>query len=80
MEIKVLGPGCRKCREQYDSVREAVDELGLEATVTKVERIDEIADLGVLFPPALVIDGEVVASGSVVRGSKLAGLLRGASR
>ncbi len=80
MEIKVLGPGCRKCREQYDSVREAVDDLGLEATLTKVERIDEIADHGVLFTPALVIDGEVKASGSVLRGPKLAELLRGAAR
>lgn len=80
MEIKVLGPGCRKCREQFDSVREAVGELGLQATVTKVERIDEIADLGVLFPPALVIDGAVVVSGKVVRGAKLAELLREASR
>jgi small redox-active disulfide protein 2 len=80
MEIKVLGPGCRKCREQYDSVRAAVEELGLDATVTKVERVDQIADLGVLFTPALVVDGEVVASGKVVGGAKLVGLLRGVSR
>jgi len=76
VEIKVLGPGCLKCGKQYEEAQEAIELAGVEATLEKVERIDEIASYGVLFTPAVVIDGEVKASGSVVKAAKLAQILR----
>ena len=42
MEIKVLGPGCPKCRKLADSAQQAVEELGIDAEVIKVEDINEI--------------------------------------
>ncbi len=78
MEIKVLGPGCAKCHKQFDEARKAVEELGLDATVTRVEALDEIAGYGVMFTPGLVVDGEVIHSGSVLRAAKLAAKLKGA--
>ncbi len=76
MEVKVLGPGCTKCNKLYDETRKAIDEAGVEATLVKVEDINEIADHGVMFTPALVIDGEVRSSGSVLKAAKIAALLR----
>lgn len=77
MEIKVLGPGCAKCHKQLDEARKAVDEHGLDATVTYVQAIDEIAGYGVLFTPAVVVDGQVIHSGSVLQAAKLAAKLKG---
>ena len=47
MEIKVLGPGCAKCKKTEEIVREAVAEAGVEAVVVKVTDIMEIAKSGV---------------------------------
>lgn len=77
MEIKVLGPGCSKCNKLFEETRKAIDETGVDATLEKIERIDEIADHGVMFTPALVIDGEVKSSGKVLTAAKIAALLLG---
>ena len=65
MEIKVLGPGCPKCKKLYDLTLAAVQEAGVDASVTKVERLDEIAAHGIVFTPGLVIDGEVLSTGKI---------------
>lgn len=80
MDIKVLGPGCLKCNKLYEETRKAIDETGVDATLTKVEGLAEIADHGVMFTPALVVDGEVKSSGSVLKAAKIAALLREAAR
>ena len=65
MEIKVLGPGCPRCDQTEDNVRQALRESGLEARVEKVKGAMEIARHGVLTTPAVVIDGEVKCVGKV---------------
>lgn len=63
MEIKVLGPGCKKCKQLEQAVRKAVAEVGLDATVEKITAVDEIAAHNVLLTPGLVINGKVKVSG-----------------
>ena len=65
MEIKILGTGCAKCKALEKATREAVDELKLDATVTKVEDIMEIITFNIMSTPALVVDGKVVVKGRV---------------
>ena len=65
MEIKVLGPGCPKCKTLEKATLEAVASAGIEANVSKVEDIVEIMNYGVMQTPALVIDGKVVVKGRV---------------
>lgn len=65
MEIKILGPGCANCKHLYKITSEAVTQLNIEATVTKVEDITEIMKYGIVKTPAIVIDGEVVVKGRV---------------
>ena len=65
MDIKVLGPGCPKCRRTERIVREAVAESGRQAVVEKVRDILEIAGYGVFGTPAVVIDGEVKSVGKI---------------
>ncbi len=65
MEIKVLGPGCPKCKQTEQRVREAVSEAGITANIEKVTDIMEIAGYGVLGTPAVIIDGEVKSVGKI---------------
>jgi small redox-active disulfide protein 2 len=65
VEIKVLGPGCANCKRLYQEAERAVARAGVQATITKVEAMEEIASYGILRTPGLVIDGKVVASGRI---------------
>ncbi|MCI4442900.1 MAG: thioredoxin family protein, partial [Lentimicrobium sp.] len=37
--IKVLGPGCPKCKTTFHNVEEAEKQLGIEGEVNKIEHI-----------------------------------------
>ena len=80
MEIKVLGTGCAKCKKLFVEVQAAVAESGVEAAISKVEKIDEITSYGVLMTPALIIDGEVKSSGKIPKASKILEWLKSASK
>lgn len=66
MNIKVLGTGCKKCKELEVNVHEAVEQLGINAQVEKVEDIPTIMKYGVMSTPALVIDEKVVSTGKLL--------------
>jgi len=65
MKISILGTGCAKCRQTAEVVRQAVTEVGVDATVYKVEEIREIMKFRVMRTPAVAIDDKVVISGRV---------------
>lgn len=73
--IEILGTGCPKCNALEQSAREAVANLGLDAEITKVARMDDIVARGVLMTPAIVIDGEVKSSGRVLSAAEVEKLL-----
>lgn len=77
MLIKILGPGCKNCENLEQRTREAVDRLGLDATIEKVTDYGEIAGYGVMKTPGLVVDEKVVMSGHVPTAKAIADLLRG---
>jgi small redox-active disulfide protein 2 len=65
MDIQILGTGCAKCKTLYANAEAAVKELGLDATLTKVEDLREIIKLGVMTTPALAVNGKVKVAGKV---------------
>lgn len=65
MEVKVLGPGCPKCKQTEQNVRDAIAEAGVDATVEKITDVLEIADYGIYAVPAVVVDGEIKCVGKV---------------
>ena len=75
MEIKVLGPGCPKCRQTEKNVKEAVVESGVEAKVEKVTNLLEIAKYGVFGTPAVVVDGQVKSVGKIPAKDEIKGWL-----
>jgi small redox-active disulfide protein 2 len=75
MKIAVLGTGCAKCTKLYDTAREAVAALGLDAEVQKVSDIQQILAYGVMITPALVVDGQVKLAGKVPTVDELKAML-----
>jgi small redox-active disulfide protein 2 len=65
MEVAILGPGCARCRATEKAVREALREMGKEATVVKVEDIKEMVRYGISMTPAVAIDGTIRLAGKV---------------
>ena len=65
MEIKVCGPGCANCTRAENTVKEAVAAAGIDAAIYKITDFAEMAKLGVLSTPAVVIDGQIKCVGKV---------------
>lgn len=75
MEIKILGPGCPKCKTLERLTNEVVQQNGIEATVTKVEDIVAIMNYGIMTTPALVVNEKVVLKGRIPSVEELKKLL-----
>ncbi|MCS5695332.1 thioredoxin family protein [Desulfofundulus thermocisternus] len=65
MEIKIFGPGCPKCKALHKAVTEVVNEMGLNADIKKVEKLDEIMQAGVMLTPGLMVNGKLKVFGRV---------------
>lgn len=65
MKIEVLGPGCPRCQATEKNAKKAIEELGLDAKLTKVTDVVEISKRKVLSTPALLVDGEIKVSGKI---------------
>ena len=65
MDIKILGPGCPKCRQTAEIVQEAITETGVNASVEKVTDVMKIAGYGVFGTPSVIIDGDVKCVGKI---------------
>jgi small redox-active disulfide protein 2 len=66
MKVQILGTGCAKCKALEANADRAIRELGLDAEIEKVSRIEDIMRMGVMMTPALAVDGEVKSSGQVL--------------
>lgn len=75
MKIAILGTGCPKCRQTAEVVRQAVERAGVDATIQKVEDIQEIVKYRVMRTPALAVDGQVKISGKVPSVEEVVALL-----
>ena len=75
MEIKVIGEGCEKCDKLYENTCLAVKELGLEASIDKVEDLMDIVRLGVMTTPSVMVDGKLIISGRVPKVKEIIKLL-----
>ena len=69
MHIKVLGPGCAKCKKLEKMTKELVAEKGIDAEIFK------IMQFGVMSTPGLVINEKVVLSGRLPSTSELSEIL-----
>lgn len=65
--IKVLGPGCPKCKTTFANVETAVKQLGIDAEIIKIEDIEEMMKYNILTTPVLMIDGVIKVKGRIAQ-------------
>ncbi|MDR3375768.1 MAG: thioredoxin family protein [Ancalomicrobiaceae bacterium] len=74
-DIKVLGPGCKRCQATADMVQAEADRLGIAVTVEKVTDYAAIAGYGIAATPGIVVDGKLVHAGGLPRAEDIAAWL-----
>lgn len=75
MEIKVLGPGCAKCKTTYNVIEKVIKENNLDVKLTKVDDIMEMMNYNIMTTPAVVVDEVVKMKGQVPSESDVKKLL-----
>lgn len=73
MEIKVVGPGCKNCKNLLSATETAVAELGKDpgkemGSDIQIIYVTEMADIiatGIMRTPGLLINGKVKVMGRV---------------
>ena len=65
MKIQILGSGCAKCHALTAVAEQAANDMSIEYEIEEVTDVARYADFGVMFTPALVVDGVVKLSGKV---------------
>ncbi|RGK78077.1 thioredoxin family protein [Parabacteroides sp. 20_3] len=73
--MKILGPGCAKCKSTYQVIERVVSENKLDVKLTKIEDIAEIMSYDIMATPAVVVDGTVKIKGHVPSESEVKQLL-----
>ncbi len=63
--IKVLGSGCAKCVKTAEFIEKIAAEKQVAVSVVKETNPEKIMAYGVMSTPAVVIDEQVVHSGSM---------------
>ncbi len=65
MKIKILGPGCARCHQLGQTVKDVVKELAIDASIEEVKDVKKIMAYPILTTPGLVLNEELVCSGKV---------------
>jgi small redox-active disulfide protein 2 len=74
-DIKVLGPGCKNCITLEENTKEALKQMGVDASLEKVTDLARIAGYGVMSTPGLVVNGKVVSFGKVLKPADIVKIL-----
>lgn len=76
-DVKVLGPGCKRCQTVEELVKAAADSLGLPISLEKVTDYAEMAKFGIVSTPGIVIDNKVVHAGGIPKQEDILRWLQG---
>ena len=71
ISIKVLGAGCKSCHDQYENVKKAIEELGLEIEVEYITDMEKVMAYGVMSMPAIVVNETVASMGKVLKSAEV---------
>ena len=65
IRIEVLGSGCAKCVKTAELIKLVADDCGLQVEVSKETSPEVMLKYGVMSTPAVIVDQQLVHSGSV---------------
>lgn len=75
-KIIVFGSGCATCHKLKTLIENIVKENNIAAEVQYSDDFAEMAKLGILSVPAIVIDGQVKSSGSIPKRDEILSWLK----
>jgi small redox-active disulfide protein 2 len=70
-DVKVLGPGCKRCQTTAEMVQAEADKLGVVISLEKVTDYAAIAGYGIAATPGIVVDGKVVHAGGLPKAADI---------
>lgn len=79
MHVKVLGPGCARCKRLEELVREAAQETGIPVAIEHVTDPARFMDYSVITTPGLVVEEQVKMSGRLPRREEIVVWLKDAA-
>lgn len=71
-DVKVLGPGCKRCVATAEMVQAEAATLGVGIKLEKVTDYAAIAGYGIAATPGIVVDGKVVHAGGLPKAEDIA--------
>ena len=75
MEIKVLGPGCAKCKTTYNVIEKVIKENNLDVKLNKVEDSMKMVSYNIMQTHPVEVDEVVKMKGQVPTESDVKKLL-----
>lgn len=75
-EIKIYGSGCATCHKLKKCVETLVKEHKIAAEVAYSDDFSEMAKLGIMSVPAIMVDGKIKSSGTIPRSEEILKWLR----
>lgn len=76
-DVKILGPGCKRCDATVDMMKAEAAKLGIDIKIEKVTDYAEIAKFGIASTPGIVVDGKVVHAGGLPKAEAIGRWLKG---
>lgn len=80
LKIEVFGAGCPKCKKTEELFMRALSEMNIPADLSHVKDMNEMIKRGVMFTPAVFINGEKVIEGKVPTMPEVEKLIKEASK
>ena len=71
ISIKILGPGCSKCKALERKINDIVEKNNINAEIIKLETENDFIHYGIMMTPALVINEEVKSVGKIPTDDKI---------
>jgi small redox-active disulfide protein 2 len=65
MKIEIYGTGCGNCQALESNAKKAIEELGVDGELVKIQEMDKIFEAGITGTPGLAIEGEIKSMGRV---------------
>jgi predicted thioredoxin/glutaredoxin len=75
-EVEVLGSGCAKCVKTAELIQAVANDCGVSVHVVKESSPEVMLNHGVMSTPAVVIDNQLIHSGSVPDRKTIEGWLK----
>lgn len=76
ISVKILGPGCSKCKTLESKVKDIVAKHSIDAAVSKVEDINEMMSYGIMMTPGLVVNEKVKSFGIIPKDDQILNWLK----